>query len=153
MNLHREHHFETEICGHLVAHDWLHAEGDAALFDRADGLFMPDLLAWVETTQPESWQRLKKTHGAAWNCWGVHRQTARTCGQGNGPCWVAQLPSSERFSGVSGANQTTPSTARTRSSGVTLGRLQPCMSNPNSSCKELAAQALASLHAGAGCGQ
>lgn len=26
---------------------------------------MPDLLAWVEATQPDSWQRLNKTHGAA----------------------------------------------------------------------------------------
>jgi type I restriction enzyme R subunit len=26
---------------------------------------MPDLLAWVEATQPESFQRLTKTHGAA----------------------------------------------------------------------------------------
>ncbi|CAN7252299.1 DEAD/DEAH box helicase family protein [Pseudorhodoferax sp. LjRoot39] len=65
MNLHQEHHFEREICAHLAAHGWLHDEGDAALFDRTHGLFMPDLLAWVQATQPESWQRLAKTHGAA----------------------------------------------------------------------------------------
>ncbi|MCC9598664.1 MULTISPECIES: type I restriction endonuclease subunit R [unclassified Rubrivivax] len=65
MNLHQEHHFEAEICQHLGAHGWLYAEGDAAHFDRAHGLFMPDLLAWVQATQPESWQRLNKTHGAA----------------------------------------------------------------------------------------
>ncbi|WP_457425080.1 type I restriction endonuclease subunit R [Roseateles sp. P5_E7] len=65
MNLHQERHFEAEICQHLAAHGWLHAEGDAALFDRASGLFMPDLLAWVQATQPESWQRLGKTHGPA----------------------------------------------------------------------------------------
>jgi len=65
MNLHQEHHFEREICAHLAAHGWLHADGDAALFDRAHGLFLPDLLAWVQATQPESWQRLAKTHGAA----------------------------------------------------------------------------------------
>jgi type I restriction enzyme R subunit len=65
MNLHQEHYFESELCAHLAAHGWLHADGDAALFDRAHGLFMPDLLAWVEATQPESWQRLTKTHGAA----------------------------------------------------------------------------------------
>lgn len=64
-NLHQEHHFETEICQHLGAHGWLYAEGDARLFDRTTGVFMPDLLAWVETTQPESYQRLSKTHGAA----------------------------------------------------------------------------------------
>lgn len=65
MALHREIHFETEICAHLAANGWLHADGDAALFDRASGLFLPDLLAWVEATRPDSWQRLNKTHGAA----------------------------------------------------------------------------------------
>jgi type I restriction enzyme R subunit len=65
MALHKEVHFEAEICAHLAANGWLYAEGDAALFDRANGLFMPDLLAWVEATQPDSWQRLSKTHGAA----------------------------------------------------------------------------------------
>ncbi|MFY7942506.1 MAG: type I restriction endonuclease, partial [Burkholderiaceae bacterium] len=65
MNLHQEHHFEREICAHLAAHGWLYDQGDAAKFDRATGLFMPDLLAWVEATQPESWQRLNKSHGQA----------------------------------------------------------------------------------------
>lgn len=65
MALHQEHHFESEICAHIAAHGWLYAEGDAALFDRNHGLFMPDLLAWVQETQPDSWQRLSKTHGAA----------------------------------------------------------------------------------------
>jgi type I restriction enzyme R subunit len=64
-NLHQEHHFETEICTHLAANGWLYSDGDAARFDRASGLFLPDLLAWVETTQPDNWQRLTKTHGAA----------------------------------------------------------------------------------------
>lgn len=63
-NLHQEHHFETAICTHLAANGWLYAQGDAARFDRPSGLFMPDLLAWVETTQPDNWQRLTKTHGA-----------------------------------------------------------------------------------------
>ena len=65
MNLHREIHLEAEICRHLAQHGWLHDEGDAALFDRGSGLFLPDLLAWVEATQPESYQRLARTHGAA----------------------------------------------------------------------------------------
>lgn len=62
-NLHQEYHFEAEICRHLAAHGWLYAEGDAALYDRTHGLFLPDLVAWVEATQPESFQRLTKTHG------------------------------------------------------------------------------------------
>lgn len=64
-DFHQEHHFESAICQHLAAHGWFYQEGDAALFDRAHGLFMPDLLTWVETTQPDSYQRLSKTHGAA----------------------------------------------------------------------------------------
>jgi type I restriction enzyme R subunit len=64
-NLHQEHHFEAEICTHLAANGWLHEEGDTARFDRASGLFLPDLLAWVESTQPQNWQRLSKTHGTA----------------------------------------------------------------------------------------
>lgn len=63
MNLHQEHHFEREICAHLAANGWLYAEGDAAHYDRASGLFLPDLLAWIETTQPLSWQALSNTHG------------------------------------------------------------------------------------------
>ncbi|WP_022956830.1 type I restriction endonuclease subunit R [Perlucidibaca piscinae] len=65
MTLHKEIHFEAEICAHLSQHGWLYADGDAAHFDRPSGLFLPDLLAWVEATQPESWQKLSKTHGAA----------------------------------------------------------------------------------------
>ena len=63
MNLHQEHHFEREICQHLAANGWLYAEGDAAGYDRQHALFLPDLLAWIEATQPDSWQRLVKTHG------------------------------------------------------------------------------------------
>ena len=65
MNLHQEHHFEREICKYLAAHGWLYAEGDAANYDRQHALYLPDLLAWIEATQPDSWQRLNKTHGAA----------------------------------------------------------------------------------------
>jgi len=65
MNLHQEHHFEREICAHLAASGWLYVEGDAAQFDRTSGLFLPDLLAWIEATQPETWQRLGRTHGTA----------------------------------------------------------------------------------------
>lgn len=64
MNLHQEHHFETAICEHLAAHGWLYADGDATHYDRQNALYLPDLLAWVEETQPDSHQRLAKTHGA-----------------------------------------------------------------------------------------
>lgn len=64
-DLHQEHHFEAEICQSLAANGWLYAEGDATHYDRASALFLPDLLAWIETTQPDTWQRLNKTHGPA----------------------------------------------------------------------------------------
>ncbi|WP_294766268.1 DEAD/DEAH box helicase family protein [uncultured Rhodoferax sp.] len=65
MALHKEIHFEEEICVHLAANGWFYEEGDSAKFDRTNGLFMPDLLAWVEETQPESFTKLSATHGAA----------------------------------------------------------------------------------------
>jgi len=64
-NLHQEHHFEAEICRSLAANGWHYAEGDATYYDRVHALFLPDLLAWIETTQPDTWQRLTKTHGPA----------------------------------------------------------------------------------------
>ena len=65
MSLHKEIHFEVEICQHLAANGWLYAEGDSALVDRTHGLFLPDVLDWVAATQSESFERLTKTHGAA----------------------------------------------------------------------------------------
>lgn len=64
MNLHQEHHFEREICAQLAASGWLYADGDAAHYDRQRALFLPDLLAWIEQTQPLAWQALTKNHGA-----------------------------------------------------------------------------------------
>ncbi|MDN7908311.1 DEAD/DEAH box helicase family protein [Burkholderia diffusa] len=64
-NLHQEHHFEAEICRSLAANGWHYAEGDATHYDRVHALFLPDLLAWIEKTQPDTWQRLTKTHGPA----------------------------------------------------------------------------------------
>lgn len=63
--LHKELHFEAAICEHLAVDGWLFAEGDAANYDRLNALYMPDLLTWLETTQPESIHRLNKTHGSA----------------------------------------------------------------------------------------
>src|SRR5229473_5071914 len=64
MSLHKEISFEDEICGHLAANGWLHAEGNAALYDRARALFPSDLIGWVQATQPTAWQTLTKNHGA-----------------------------------------------------------------------------------------
>ena len=62
--LHQEHHFETAICESLAAHGWLYAQGDADLYDRQNGLCLPDLLDWLAATQAESLEKLRKTRGA-----------------------------------------------------------------------------------------
>jgi type I restriction enzyme R subunit len=64
MSLHKEINFETEICEHLAQHGWLYAANDAAGYDRARALFPPDVLAWVQATQPKAWETLVKNHGA-----------------------------------------------------------------------------------------
>ena len=64
MSLHKEISFENEICDHLANHGWLYAEADHALYDRKRALFPPDLLVWVQQSQPEAWETLTKNHGA-----------------------------------------------------------------------------------------
>lgn len=64
-SLHQEHHFEAAICQHLGQNGWLYDESDAAQYDKQYALFLQDLLTWVQTTQPESWHALSKTHGAS----------------------------------------------------------------------------------------
>lgn len=64
MSLHHEINLETDICEHLAQHGWLYAEGDAAAYDRARALFPADVLAWVQTTQPQAWETLVRNHGA-----------------------------------------------------------------------------------------
>ncbi|MBU9491768.1 type I restriction endonuclease subunit R [Burkholderia multivorans] len=64
-DLHQEHHFETAICEHLAQHGWLYEQGDAApSYDRTSALYLPDLLAWIQSTQPSAWQTLTKNHGS-----------------------------------------------------------------------------------------
>jgi len=65
MNLHKEISFEEEICGHLAAHGWLYAPGEAPLFDRTRALFPPDIVAWLQASQPNVWATLSKNHGSA----------------------------------------------------------------------------------------
>jgi type I restriction enzyme, R subunit len=65
MNLHKEISFESEICGHLADHGWAYEAGSASNYDRVRALFPPDLIAWIEATQPKAWETLTKTHGAA----------------------------------------------------------------------------------------
>jgi type I restriction enzyme R subunit len=64
MGIHKEISFEDEICAHLGADGWLYQPGDAALYDRPRALFSPDLVAWVQTSQPKIWEALTKANGA-----------------------------------------------------------------------------------------
>ena len=64
MNLHREINLEVEICEHLSANGWLHANGDATAYERTRALFPADVLAWVQDAQPAAWEALVKNHGA-----------------------------------------------------------------------------------------
>ncbi|MHB1247836.1 MAG: type I restriction endonuclease subunit R [Polaromonas sp.] len=65
MSLHKEISFETEICDTLAAQGWLYAEADSKHYDRARALFPPDVIAWVQETQPKAWEALSKNHGAS----------------------------------------------------------------------------------------
>ena len=65
MTLHHEISFEDEICANLSAHGWYYADSDAKRYDRARALFPADLVAWLQATQPEAWDALKKAYGAS----------------------------------------------------------------------------------------
>jgi type I restriction enzyme R subunit len=64
LSVHKEISFEDEICAQLGANGWLYETDAAAAYDRARALFPPDLLAWVQTTQPKAWESLSKANGA-----------------------------------------------------------------------------------------
>ena len=59
MSIHKEIALEDEICAHLAAHGWLYAPGDAAHYDRTRALFLPDLLTWIQASQPDAWTALE----------------------------------------------------------------------------------------------
>jgi type I restriction enzyme R subunit len=65
MSLHKEIALESEICAHLADHGWFHAAGDAAHYDRARALYPPDLVAWMQESQPKAWETLTKQQGSA----------------------------------------------------------------------------------------
>lgn len=65
MTLHREVRLEDQICARMAASGWLHADTDATLYDRTRALFPPDIIAWVQISQPKAWETLSKNHGTA----------------------------------------------------------------------------------------
>lgn len=64
MSIHKEVRFEDEICAYLGAHGWLYEPSSAASYDRSRALFPPDLIAWVQETQPKAWESLSRSHGS-----------------------------------------------------------------------------------------
>jgi type I restriction enzyme R subunit len=64
MSIHKEVRFEDEICAYLGAHGWHYEPSSAASYDRSRALFPPDLIAWVQETQPKAWESLSRSHGS-----------------------------------------------------------------------------------------
>jgi type I restriction enzyme R subunit len=65
MSIHKEIHFEDEVCADLASAGWLHDAGDAARYDRTLGLFVDDVVAWLQASQPKTCAALAQSHGAA----------------------------------------------------------------------------------------
>ena len=65
MSLHQEIAFEDGICHHLAAHGWLYEPGSADRYDRPRALFIEDLTAWVQHSQPQAWATLEAANGTA----------------------------------------------------------------------------------------
>jgi type I restriction enzyme, R subunit len=63
VSLHQEISFEAEVCDWLGAHGWLYESSDGERYDRARAIFPPDLVAWVQATQPKAWEALSNSHG------------------------------------------------------------------------------------------
>jgi type I restriction enzyme R subunit len=63
INLHKEIHFETEICDYLSSKGWFYSDGCTSDYDRTQALFPADVNAWVQATQPKAWEALQKNHG------------------------------------------------------------------------------------------
>ena len=59
--LHHEGQFESYIVDQLLKQGWL--RGTSSDYDTERALYPEDVLAWVQTTQPEKWEKLKASHG------------------------------------------------------------------------------------------
>ena len=59
---HLESAFEAEIVAHLAQRGW--TAGDRTAYRRDLGLDPTELLAFVQATQPQSWDKLVALHGS-----------------------------------------------------------------------------------------
>jgi type I restriction enzyme, R subunit len=65
MSLHKEIAFEDGICAPLAAHGWRYEAGAADRYDRPRALFIEDLTAWVQDSQPQAWAIMQGANGTA----------------------------------------------------------------------------------------
>ena len=65
MSVHRELALEDEICTDLAAAGWLYDPADASRYDRAQALFVDDVVGWIKASQPKAWEAIEKSHGSA----------------------------------------------------------------------------------------
>ncbi len=62
MAAHHEIHLESYIVQKLVENGWV--EGDNSRYDPVRALYPEDVIAWVQATQPEVWEKLERLNGA-----------------------------------------------------------------------------------------
>ena len=58
---HQEKHFEQYIISKLEEQGWL--VGNTQGYDTERALYPDDLISWIETTQPDKWEKLRKDNG------------------------------------------------------------------------------------------
>jgi type I restriction enzyme R subunit len=64
MSVHLEIAFEREVCEYLGNHGWLYEDKTADNYDRKLALYPPDLTAWLEESQKDSWETYKQKNGS-----------------------------------------------------------------------------------------
>lgn len=53
--------YEAEICAYLADHGWLYSPNDTG-YEREHALFPEDIFAWLEDTQPQELEKLRRMH-------------------------------------------------------------------------------------------
>ncbi len=59
---HHEIHLESHIVDQLKHQGWM--DGDHKAYDRARALYPEDVIGWIQDTQPQAWEKLRRVHGA-----------------------------------------------------------------------------------------
>ena len=59
----REFQFEKEICAEMAQRGWLHSHDDSG-YDRPNAVYTPDLIAWLEVSNPKELAAIREYFGA-----------------------------------------------------------------------------------------